>query len=162
MLYGHDEGKNIVQLCDGSNDTVCIARGGTGKTNAADALAALGGVSRKLLWQNASPTSGFAAQTVTVSGLEGYDEFAIEFKGYCQSDYRQIFYFKKGNAGTLIGLTYSDTYVRYYLHNRGFTFTSPNKLVFDSNYAIDIVDGKASASNTSIIPIAIYGIKGVQ
>ena len=117
---------------------------------------------KDILWSNASPSSSFAGQTVTVSGLEDYDEFAIEFKGYCQADYRQISHFKKGHAGTLIGLTYSDTYVRYYLHNRGFTFTAPNKLTFDSNYAIDLVDGKASASNTSIIPVAIYGIKGVQ
>ena len=42
MLYGHDEGKNIVQLCDGSKDVVCISKGGTGADNAADARTNLG------------------------------------------------------------------------------------------------------------------------
>lgn len=30
MIYGHDEGKNVKQLCDGETDAVCIEMGGTG------------------------------------------------------------------------------------------------------------------------------------
>lgn len=30
MLFGHDEGKNIVQLCNGEKDVVCVEMGGTG------------------------------------------------------------------------------------------------------------------------------------
>ena len=37
MLFGHDEGKNIVQLCDGNKDVVCIEKGGTGADNPEDA-----------------------------------------------------------------------------------------------------------------------------
>lgn len=33
MLYGHDQGKNIKQLCDGTNDIVCAKMGGTGKAS---------------------------------------------------------------------------------------------------------------------------------
>ena len=33
MLYGHDQGKNIVQLSDGTNDIVCAKMGGTGKAS---------------------------------------------------------------------------------------------------------------------------------
>ena len=31
MLFGHDEGKNIRQLCDGLKDLICVKMGGTGK-----------------------------------------------------------------------------------------------------------------------------------
>ena len=37
MLFGHDEGKNIVQLCNGEKDVVCIEKGGTGADNPEDA-----------------------------------------------------------------------------------------------------------------------------
>lgn len=33
MLYGHDQGKNIKQLSDDTNDVVCVKMGGTGKAS---------------------------------------------------------------------------------------------------------------------------------
>lgn len=42
MLFGHDEGKNLKQLCDGLKDLICIAMGGTGADNAEDARKNLG------------------------------------------------------------------------------------------------------------------------
>lgn len=31
MLFGHDEGKNLKQLCNGIKDLICVKMGGTGK-----------------------------------------------------------------------------------------------------------------------------------
>lgn len=42
MLYGHDEGKNLKQLCNGEKDVICIEKGGTGADNAEDAREKLG------------------------------------------------------------------------------------------------------------------------
>lgn len=42
MLFGHDEGKNLKQLCDGLKDLICIAMGGTGADNPEDARKNLG------------------------------------------------------------------------------------------------------------------------
>ena len=42
MLFGHDEGKNIVQLCNGSDDAVCIEMGGTGAKTAPEAVEKIG------------------------------------------------------------------------------------------------------------------------
>ena len=42
MIFGHDEGKNIVQLCDGENDVISVGKGGTGGTTAAAARKNLG------------------------------------------------------------------------------------------------------------------------
>ena len=33
MLYGHDEGKNLKQLCNGKDNVICIEMGGTGAKN---------------------------------------------------------------------------------------------------------------------------------
>lgn len=48
------------------NGTLPVSKGGTGKTSAAAALAALGGISIKKLWTNASPSSSFAAQSISL------------------------------------------------------------------------------------------------
>lgn len=60
--------------------TLPIARGGTGATTAAAALAALGGTEINLKWSNASHTSNFGAQTVSVS-LSGCTFALIVYKG---------------------------------------------------------------------------------
>ena len=55
-----------------------INQGGTGATTAAAALTKLGAASSwKLLWTNGSPSSSFAAQTLTISGLSNYNLFTI-------------------------------------------------------------------------------------
>lgn len=37
MLFGHDEGKNLKQLCNGEKDVICVGMGGTGADNKKDA-----------------------------------------------------------------------------------------------------------------------------
>ena len=58
--------------------TLPIAQGGTGATTAREALNNLGGISRTLLWQNASPSSQFVAQSIELF-IDGYDAIEVIF-----------------------------------------------------------------------------------
>lgn len=141
--------------------TLPIAQGGTGKTTAAEALAALGGISIKKLWQNASPTSDFAGQTLSLN-LSEYDYVEIVFKSYKTISGEYISKFKVGSQGNLytltnIGVASAASYATYrsVTTNQsgitfgagGFKYTSNNTWNLDNGYAI---------------PVRIYGIKGVQ
>lgn len=57
---------------------LAVENGGTGATSAAAALASLGAAAKfDLLWTNPSPTSNFADDTISVSGLNNYNCIVI-------------------------------------------------------------------------------------
>lgn len=153
MLYGHDEGKNIVQLCDGLNDVVCVGKGGTGKTNAADALEALGGISKKLLWQNASPASEFPAQTINFD-LSAYDAVLIFAKANKTSNNIVSVEVLKG-VGTFLSVS---TSINAY---RTFTVAS-HDITVSAGYQALAYNSTTTQNNDVVVPLEIYGIKGVQ
>ena len=114
------------------------------------------GIVVELLWENASPTSTFAAQTVTVSELVNYDMYEIVF--VCRvSDYLQqktvrakvgcpcILDFVWGSDRRMIHRSVSYS-------NGSLSFaTSSNGSVTQSN----------TTNNNYCVPVEIYGIKGV-
>ena len=128
--------------------TLPVAQGGTGATTSSAALANLGGISIKKLWENASPTSAFAAQTVSLD-LSGYDYVIIDAVANVQSwIITQSFVFARNkDANMLIPSTGS-------LHSRDI-HTKNNGIQFDGGNA------GQSAINQSCVPIRICGIKGV-
>lgn len=188
MLYGHDQGKNIKQLSDDTNDLVCvkmggtgkashtanavlmgngedavknvatangalyataangapkfgtlpIAQGGTGKTTAAAALAALGGVRIKKVWVNASPTSAFANQTLSLN-LSSYDFVIILFK-----------LDKNGRMASPAIVPIGHPAVTAYGADTRFFLVHENDIKFD-----------AVSNSAVMIPYIIYGAKGV-
>lgn len=176
MLYGHDQGKNMIQLCDGESDVVCIAKGGTGADNAADArknlgvkkcgeydvlpiasggtgtataaaaLKALGGAKFVKMWENASPTSDFNAQTVAVPGLSKYLLGAVLYYPIRGEDSRALAFFVPGYAGYLTVVTAS-TYGRRFISRS----TDKDKVTFGQG-RYNGTDGGAYE-----IPLEIYG-----
>lgn len=111
----------------------------------------------ELLWTNASPTSDFAAQTVSLD-LSGYDAVLIEFYAARTRQYLR----------TAIGLkgvhSYLESSIGGYVGLRGFT---------PSDYGVAFAAGEYvsyfNQSSNSIAewadactPVRIYGIKGVN
>lgn len=147
---------------DGTGKTVPINRGGTGATTAADALAALGGVSIKKLWPNDSPTSVFKPQTIPVN-LSGYDKILIisnisRWDNIVQSIMTIDTNGQKGKITTISNTT-SDTSIRT---NTRDVYVNSDKtgVVFDA--ANSKYNTITQQDNGFVIPIAIYGIKGVK
>lgn len=141
--------------------TLPVAQGGTGATTAAAALANLGGVSMKLLWTNASPSSAFANQTLTLD-LSSYDAVEVEF-GYSK-DYPNDSVVVRafiGHTGT--------AYMQANMSNSNGYLLTLSRSVIPYTNSITIYpcywkysNEKANSThNDYAIPTRIYGIKGV-
>ena len=115
------------------------------------------GVTRTLLWENASPYSAFAAQSIAVATGD-YDSF--EFVCYIDSYnfgnvHSQIVTPYRGNDGLIVPS--SGTHVLE-------SMNSTRRLVTISEDAITFEDGQKNANGTwstrnyGIVPVQIYGI----
>ena len=110
------------------------------------------------IWSNASPSSNFSAQTVTVSNaMTMYDRIRIDYKYTTSSDVRSIYVnvsdFSFSGAYTdeigLISRPDSNGYVRRA------TMASSTTVQFTTSYRLN-----ASGNSTSYaIPVGIYGVK---
>lgn len=111
---------------------------------------------RKLLWTNPSPTADFAAQTISLD-LSDYDEIEIEARhtpslnAYCKV--------KVGDDGYMYAPELSGTGTGY-VQNVARKFTvSSSGIVFGGGYYTYGSNSSATASNSKLVPIRIYGIK---
>ena len=132
------------------NKALPIAQGGTGATTAGDALKALGGIKFVKLWENASPTSDFNAQTITVTGLSNYPLGAVLFYPIRGENSRALAFFVPGYAGYLIVVTAS-AYGRRFIS----VSTDKDKVPFGQG-RYNGTDGGAYE-----IPLEIYGVGGI-
>jgi len=163
MLFGHDEGKNIKQLCDGDIDAICREMGGTGikAKTAEELILALGGTIQKEIWKNASPTSTFPAQLIPNEQLlevpsEG-DIVKIKYRTSNTSNYISA---DEGELGEqismhVIGQASSKIWGAYRIASitaEGIQF----------GVGTGVTPAAASEMNANIIPVAMYIIKGVQ
>lgn len=123
--------------------TVTIAKGGTGKTTAAEALAALGGISKKLLWTNSSPTSSMSGQTIAISNVSAYSEFEVYFMMSTSTQYAEARFFLYNVQGRAQMAGTGNGYVR------DVKFTSSGMVI------------TTGTSSSYVIPYKIYGIKGL-
>lgn len=126
-------------------------------------------VSMELLWENASPTSEFPAQTISTDlngqplDLSEYD--AIEIDYYAVNNPYGIettTIFKRNSATPRYVYTYNmlegSISIGYF---RGVTMY-PTSIVMQDAYSKGFNATTRAIENTRIIPYRIYGIKGVK
>lgn len=136
-----------------------VERGGTGATSAAGArnnlLGGTGIEERTLLWTNASPTSNFLAQTISLD-LSEYDAVEIISRGSIIStnDFRTITKIKKDTQGFIVAQTNLLIRRSANITNNGIVFGDGSKYATYNDFAF-------SVENSWIIPFMIYGIKEV-
>lgn len=129
------------------------------EADAAVALANLGGVSMKSLWTNASPSSSFAAQTLTVTNLNSYDGVMIVFNRHST-----VIMFNGTTVTDNSGYISVDTSLNRYINGRQTKVTpSSNKIEIGDNIETTLKSNIVSNAikNANCIPLKIYGIKGV-
>ena len=113
-------------------------------------------LSMELLWENASPTSSFAAQTVSID-LSDYDEIEVEHERYVP--YGGVS-FEKARVGTQGILKYIElSEAASYLFVRRFVVDTKS-IKFEE--AILSSCGAGVIDNWRVVPLRIYGIKGVS
>ncbi len=107
----------------------------------------------KILWTNASPTSTFAAQTITVDGLSDCSCIAILFN---QSGAREFVCIQHKSVSGSLNTTVSSAYYASgapYVTSRQVTTSFTNgKITFGAGYQQDYT------SNDRAIPIAVIGL----
>lgn len=158
MLKSEWTSNGIIPSSKIDTGTIPISKGGTGATTAAAALAALGGTSIDLLWTNASSSSVFASQEITLD-LQKYEFLLIEHSGsgltWCEllaigivctltetthigvsPDTEAPYIFGRRTTSTLTSITFRDCYLR---------------ITGNSGYI--------SKENNYCKPLKIYGIK---
>lgn len=140
--------------------TLPIAQGGTGKTTKAEALGALGGMSMELIWENASPTSVFPAQTVSVNYTD-YDYVFALGKIADGNEYDMLatplIPAVQGHRAMLnyIGIDFMSILRQMSLVSGGVSFTSGSMVTLTNGTTYNGWDSRA-------IPLVIFGVKGVQ
>ena len=116
---------------------------------------------RKLLWTTASPTSEFAAQTISLT-LSSYDAVEIVCRYSTTSDSRTIYRCDVGSSASIDWLYYTVVDGKYMgVKSRNEISASTTGVTFG---ACTTKPGNSTSSTTTngyIIPIKIYGIKGV-
>ena len=146
-----------------------IANGGTEATTAAAARTNLGLVgveTRTLLWTNASPTSVFAAQTLDSSDgipdLSGYDSVEIVCRYSTTSDARTRYVCDVGSSSSMYWFYYTATDGKYTgVRSRNVVSVSTTGVTFYTCMGKPVNSSTSTTNDGYIIPIEIYGIKGV-
>ena len=148
------------------NGVIPVSKSGTGAVTAEEALANLGGISIVKLWGNASPTSSFASQTLDdelADAPSNYDYYINGFRlDTTKSDiYYQIVSKADSDDTQLWGIkdmrsSYEPLFVTRPMSVRG------DKIWFSSGSYKPFSQPTASFErNTDVIPVFIFGVKGV-
>ena len=116
---------------------------------------------RKLLWTNASPTSEFAAQTISLT-LSSYDAVEIVCRYSTTSDSRTRYICDVGSSASIDWFYYTVVAGKYMgVKSRNEVSASTTGVTFGSCTTKPWNSTDSTTTNGYIIPIKIYGIKGV-
>ena len=120
------------------------------------------GTQKKLLWSNASPGSSFAAQNPNGLDVTGYDEVEIECRTTTASSFYWTTTIKKGRSGQIIGWAQqgSDGVSTLLLSRQ--VVVSTSTVTFRDAEQKNIDTKAVTTSNSNLIPVKVWGIKGVQ
>ena len=124
-------------------------------------LELLGGISKKLLWQNASPESTFANQTVdmNLSEYDFVDIFYIENRGGTYEHHERIRVGKNGALDAESGIKATTASTFHVVRN---VTTTTNGVQFGPGGYKYTGSSAYTENNNYSVPTAVYGIKGVQ
>lgn len=117
-------------------------------------------LSMELLWENASPTSEFAAQSVPIEN-DGYRFLMIKYKNYYTDNSSMSNIFAVGTSTFIAGFFYGDSdnrLLRFVMRNVS-NGTDTNTVTFGNSTFKDMDDKSPTVNNQNVIPTAIYGIK---
>lgn len=115
-------------------------------------LSESGGVTMTMLWENASPSSVFAAQSINVNNAENYDHFLIDTKDWVSEEFRNYYMVPK-NKPSRIGYTGAENSSAMYYSRE----LSINNNIF--TFGEGKINGAVSYPEKRVIPIVIYGMK---
>lgn len=114
---------------------------------------------KEIIWENASPASSFADQTIALAALADYDAVMIQFGNSTtvpETTSYQIFL--KNKSGYAI--TYSNLQAETYIYMRSrIVDVNVANVIFGDCYAHAVVNQSASVQNNFAIPQVIYGLK---
>lgn len=126
------------------------------------------GITEELIWQNASPTSSFEPQDVTIQNLTDYDFVEIEIyqdSTHVTSNLQVTTQKLKVEHDNRITLNANVQVGNYYMYDYGREMTidtTNNKITFAKGVKHQCNKDGSTDDNTCAIPKAIYGIKGVK
>ena len=157
---------------DGLTDPKLIINGELAFGTEADAAVArtnlglVGVETWSLLWTNASPTSEFAAQTLDSSDgipdLSGYDSVEIVCRYSTTDDTRTRYVCDVGSSSSMYWFYYTATDGKYTgVRSRNVVSVSTTGVTFDTCMGKPVNSSTSTTNDGYIIPIEIYGIKGV-
>lgn len=169
-LYNYTIGSSIVAqqfiALDG-NSSVYYRSGDTsgwypGSKNWVRSLDEKNGVQIKKVWPNASPSSLFPPQDVTIAANEG-DLIGIEFESQTGATDRRITWLtvKAGMTTELVTVQSTSDGGNIFVTRRAVTITNANSINFDKGYYRYVGDTNKRHDGYSI-PTAVYIAKGVQ
>lgn len=118
----------------------------------------INGCKIKKLWTNASPTSQFAAQKITLS-MTNYDAVLAEFKtsrSATASEYCRICF--KGNEDWADAFANSQSNAVVEIRTRQYVVSSTG-VQFQQGYGKSVSSASTSVRNDYAIPLTIYGIR---
>ncbi len=107
---------------------------------------------RVLLWENASPNSAFAAQTLTIANLSGYQRYTILYRFHTTLDMNLTESAEVG-AGTIMNMCDAGS-----IYRRNVTYQA-NGLTISDLDGTKISGAVNVTDNRYLIPVEIYGIK---
>lgn len=146
----------------GTYDILPIVKGGTGQTTATEALKNLGGVSLVKLWENASPSSAFPPQDVTITTVNAGDLIGIEFESQSRELNRRITWLgvKSGTTTEIVTVQSTSDGGEVFVTRRGVTIVSSSLIRFGAGYYRYVTSTNNRHDGYSV-PTAIYAVEGV-
>ena len=163
IATGKDTAVSVADIILGAQAIpLAVEYGGTGATNPKAARENLeitpeniGAMSMKLLWENASPSSAFADQTLSID-LTGYNFVIIPTTSANTSVWiKPNFVFEVGKQSEFILTNSNSAFERsIIINNEGITF--------GKGCIYTLATSSKNENNIYVIPQRIYGIKGVS
>ena len=114
---------------------------------------------KEILWENASPASSFADQTITLTALADYDAVIIQFGNSTNiPDTTSYQIFVKNKSGYAVTWSNLQAKTTLYVRSRIVDVNAAN-IFFGDCYAHATTDQSTPVQNGFAIPQTVYGLK---